>query len=249
VLLAVAAAGCGNTVKTVPGGTENRQPLEVKQPDTYNPATVVLSGQAGLQQDPVGSDAPAFPQEPVIIIGESEDKPGWKVFNSSGHYVFVTDDWSEFTVSEEAETAPFSFHFPGDFNFDGASIFYDQNDYKKAEILSGLIYLKPGQKIWDKVRAESYLELSYRTTIISEESVSFNGLEGVRIVEKGRFYSHNGDGRAKDWFIHRYILSDGSYAFYISFWEADKLRPESKSLFNEIMSTFRIVQTKQRKLI
>jgi hypothetical protein len=111
------------------------------------------------------------------------------------------------------------------------------------EILSGLIYLKPGQDIWDKDPEDS--DSDYRIMLISEEAISFGGLDGRRRVGMGSFFSHNGDDSVRDWFIHSYIVSNGIYAFAINFWEPDNMEPENKLWFDEVVSTFRFQDNEQ----
>ncbi len=246
LLLTFFAAGCGNKTQTVPVDNGTVSPADQ---DTENPAPPVNNEPSVPEPGEADSWPLPDPVRSHVVIGESTDKPGWKVFASSGHYVYVTDDWRDFRVFEGAESVSYSFQFPEGLEFSGFSIFNDEEGYKKIEIMSGVIYLAPGQTPWDNEIQGNASDYGYSTTIITEENIAAGSLEGKRRVEKGSFPSHDADNTIRDWFIHRYIVTDGSHAFAISFWEPDLMQLENKRLFDEIVATFSFEDNDQAQVL
>ncbi len=130
----------------------------------------------------------------------------WKVFNSTllnSNKAWETTDWSEFSAGET--TSPvFSFLYPTDWHFNGSSVFETSTGTKIAELSPGIIKLAQGQTCY--ISADSEGDAKGQAILIRKK------FRGRRVI--GEFTD---DYSGNTWHYIDYCLTDGKFAFLISF--------------------------------
>lgn len=179
-----------------------------------------------LPQDP----EPGYTQE-EFEIGPSDKIPGWNKLKAKVHLFWfgITEygmHWSNSTPNSSLRA--YSFHYPQTWNFDGTSVFYDNENKKIAELAP-----VAETKIALKTLIENY-EPSTLTGVelLRKESFTIGEFEVFEIVEKFPVYGEN-------FFCYSYIylVHDGSHLFTILFYSYDQEQTDEE-LFKQIIASF-----------
>ena len=153
----------------------------------------------------------------------------WRVFESSAskqQKAWKTDDWDDYTLDEIAYPA-YSFTYPAGWKFNGSSLFVTSTDVKVAELAPGVVKLGVGQ--------ECFANAGTKKGSIPGRPIRVGQLRGRKVV--GPFeddYTHS------TWQRIGYCLSDGEFAFLISF----TLKHRNTSMerqFARVVSSFKFV--------
>lgn len=153
----------------------------------------------------------------------------WRVFESSvlkQQKAWKTDDWDDYTLEETAYPA-YSFAYPAGWKFDGSSLFVTSTDVKVAELAPGVVKLGSGQ--------ECFANAGVKKGSIPGRPIRVGQLRGRKVV--GPFeddYTHS------TWQRIGYCLSDGEFAFLISFTLKHR-DPSMERQFARVVSSFKFV--------
>ena len=130
----------------------------------------------------------------------------WRILDSTAlaqKIVWETEDWDNFTRAETAYPA-FSFSYPAEWKFNGYSVFTTSTDVKIAELTPGVVRLGTRQDCFANADAK-------------------NGVVPGRAIRVGKFHGRKVVGKFEDddsgsiWHHVGYCLTDGEFAFLISF--------------------------------
>ncbi|NLM20235.1 MAG: hypothetical protein GX207_00605 [Peptococcaceae bacterium] len=185
-----------------------------------------------LPQDP----EPGYAQEKFEI--EPSDKiPGWNKLEAKVH-LFCFDiteygmHWSNSVP--DSNLLAYSFHYPQTWNFDGTSVFYDNENKKIAElapVAETKIALKTLIKNYEPISLSGVELLRKKTFTIGE-------FEVYEIMEKFPVYEEN-----SFCYSYIYLVYDGSHLFTILFYTYD-LEQTDEELFKQIIASFRWEHTR-----
>jgi len=135
-----------------------------------------------------------------------------------------TADWNDFSLGETAYPK-FLLKYPADWKFNGYSVFDTSAGVKVAELAPGVVKLAPGQDCYSNMDSKK----------VPGRAIRIGKFHGRKVV--GEFED---DYSGSTWHHVSYCLSDGKYAFLVSF----TLKYRSASLerqFAQVVSSFRFV--------
>jgi hypothetical protein len=152
-----------------------------------------------------------------------------RVFESSvlkQQKAWKTDDWNDYMLDEIPYPA-YSFAYPAGWQFNGYSVFVTSKDVKVAELAPGVVKLGPGQ--------ECFANAGSKKSAIPGRPIRVGQLRGRKVI--GQFED---DYSGSIWHHVGYCLSDGEFAFLISF----RLKHRNASMerqFARVVSSFRFI--------
>lgn len=204
--------------------------------NSYLTKQKILNNQISSLQDKIN----AFEKQSKIVkispnptkssTNDAVINKGWKKFISNGGFVYSTNDW--YSYSSKNYNTSFSIEYPTDWSL-RSGVFHDANGEKIAEFIPGLVILKPGQKCFDAGSSNKTGD----NEIISQTNTTINQLNGVLRIEKV-FYEGGSPNLTGYWYPNTYCLSNGNYAFVMSFYEK-QLNSDKRKLFQKIISTLK----------
>jgi hypothetical protein len=156
----------------------------------------------------------------------------WRVFDSTvlkQQKAWKTDDWNDYTLDETPLPA-YLFRYPVGWKFNGSSVFVTSTEeIKIAELAPGIVKLGTNQ--------DCFLNASSEKNVALGRPIRLGKLHGRKVI--GQFED---DYSGSTWHRVDYCLSDGEFAFLISF----TLKHRNVSMerqFSRVVSSFRLVST------
>lgn len=176
------------------------------------------------------TDSPILPEKFEVL--DSDMIPEWKKlevrealhqFESNGQGM----NWRSLPESNMIE---YEIHYPGEWDFNGFSVFSDREKNKVAELAPVAI---AGMVIDTLFEHYQPSEISEEEPVV-KEVVTFAEYKALKLVEKVPVMY----GQKPYWYSHMYLISDGVNLFTIIFYTYE-LTEVDEALFAKIAGTFR----------
>lgn len=178
----------------------------------------------------------------ALFFGLSYSKTTSKKFIYSENKPNVCSTYNWWAYHSENKVVRYSFEYPGNWSFNGSSVFDDQNGQKIAELLPGVVILKKNQKILQVIEGEpsNYQDEDEgpKRVLISKQNIDFTRYKGVRRVES--VVATDGQGSFIEWYPITYYLQDKDKVFGIIFYERE-LNSDLRKVFEEVVKSFEFI--------
>lgn len=156
--------------------------------------------------------------------------------------VYSTEDWTSFTRLSDTDAPQFEFQTPLEWKLEH-TVFSDSKGMKIAELMpGGLVKLKKGQNCFDGYNGE-YLEYS----TLKDRKIIVIGPLRVHVQLFESEYS-DGVGDFGTWYPQVFCVSNGSYAFMITFYKRE-YSAEVDKLSQEILGSLKFINKKHNNAI
>lgn len=173
-------------------------------------------------------NSPALPEKFEVL--ESGLIPGWKKLEAREplHQFEATSQGMNWRSLPQSSLAGYVVHYPGEWTFDGFSVFYDRENNKVAELAPLALTEISAEEILRNYQPSEI----YGEEPIAQEMITFEHYGGLKLIEKVRVMY----GKEPYWYPHTYLISDGRHLFAIIFY-AYELKERDQELFDQIAAT------------